>query len=73
MDTYAQFFTALLNVEEGHQQYVYSLSLLPNSDVRVDETFWINVPSRSRFKCGTRDTCMFFCFAYMFVCSETLA
>jgi helicase MOV-10 len=29
MDTYAEYFTALLNVEEGRQQYVCSLSHLP--------------------------------------------
>jgi hypothetical protein len=28
MDTYTKFFTALLNVEEGHQQYVYSHLIL---------------------------------------------
>ena len=61
MDTYAQFFTALLNVEEGHQQYVYSVSHSPDCNVRAGETFWTNVPSKSRFKGETRDTCMLFC------------
>ena len=31
MDTYAKYFTALLNVEEGHQQYVLCLSHMPDS------------------------------------------
>ena len=61
MDTYAQYFTALLNVEEGHQQYVCSVSHSPDCDVRAGETFWTNVPSKSRFKHVTRNTCMLFC------------
>jgi hypothetical protein len=50
MDTYAKYFTALLNVEEGHQQYVCSHSHLPDSNLRAAEIFWINLPSRSTFK-----------------------
>ena len=35
MDTYAQYFTALLNVEDGHQQYAAYLSSLFISNVRA--------------------------------------
>ncbi|KAH9035955.1 hypothetical protein EDB84DRAFT_1201760 [Lactarius hengduanensis] len=69
MDTYAKYFTALLNVEEGHQQYVWFLSRWPDSDVRAGEIFWTNVPSRLKFKDKIRDTCMFLSFAYVFTYS----
>lgn|SRR6266850_4263195 len=42
IDTYAQFFRALLNVEDGHLQYVPWLSPLFVSKVRTDGMFRVN-------------------------------
>jgi helicase MOV-10 len=53
MDTYAQYFKALLNVEDAHQQWVWSPSpIVPDSDVGTGEIYWTNLPLRLTFNSG---------------------